>query len=378
MRYGDCARLFAVIHKVALCVERRVLADDLHRVLGRADSAVRAQTVEHRTGDIVGLGVEILVHIQRQTGDVIDYPDGEMTLGLRLRQFVQGGLGHCRRVLLGRQAVAAAYDFRRRQILRPGFDQGGDDVLIHGLADRARLLGAVEHGDGAHAARQRRDEGFGVERPVQPHGQEAHFLTARGEGPDRFAGSADAGTHLHQHPLGIGGALVIEQPVVTMGEHREPVHGLLHDARYRHIEQVARFARLEKHVRILRRAAQHGLVRVERARAMRRDQFFVDQLAHLFLEQQLELVYLVAGAKSVEKMHERNARTQCRHLRDHGHVLRLLHAGGGEHGPAGGPRGHHVAVVAEDGQRVGGHSARRDVEHRGRKFARDLEHVGEH
>ena len=301
-----------------------------------------------------------------------------MALGLRLLQFVQGRFGHGRRVLLGGQAVAAADDFRRRHILGPRLDQGGDNVLIQGLAYRARFFGAVEHCDRAHAARQRRDERLRVEWPVEAHGQQAHFLAAGDQGPHRFARRAHAGAHLHQHPLGVGGALVIKQPVLAIGEFGEPVHAFLHDARHRQIERVARFTRLEKHIRILRRAAQHGLVRVERARAMRRDQFLVDQLAHIRFEQELNFVHFVAGAKAVEEMHERQARTQRRHLRDHGHVLCFLHAGGGEHGPAGRSRSHHVAVIAEDGQRVRGQGARRDVENCGRKFARDLEHVGEH
>ena len=36
---------------------------------------------------------------------------------------------------------------------------------------------------------------------------------------------------------------------------------------------------------------------------------------------------------------------------------------------------HDIAVVAEDGQRVRGQRARGDVEHGGREFAGDLEHV---
>ena len=111
---------------------------------------------------------------------------------------------------------------------------------------------------------------------------------------------------------------------------------------------------------------------------MRRHQFLVNQCAHVFLKQEVDFVDFMAGAETVEEMHERQARFQRRHLRDHGHVLRFLHTGGGEQGPAGGAGGHHIAVIAEDGQRVGGQCARRDMEHRGREFAGDLEHIGQH
>ena len=40
--------------------------------------------------------------------------------------------------------------------------------------------------------------------------------------------------------------------------------------------------------------------------------------------------------------------------------------------------GHHVLVVAEDRQRLGGDGAGRDMEHRRGQLAGDLEHVGQH
>jgi hypothetical protein len=36
--------------------------------------------------------------------------------------------------------------------------QGGDDIQIEGLAAGARLLGALEHGDGLDGLRKRRQE----------------------------------------------------------------------------------------------------------------------------------------------------------------------------------------------------------------------------
>ena len=41
-------------------------------------------------------------------------------------------------------------------------------------------------------------------------------------------------------------------------------------------------------------------------------------------------------------------------------------------------RAHHVAVVTEDGERLGGKGAGGDVEDRAGEFARDLVHVGDH
>ena len=75
-----------------------------------------------------------------------------------------------------------------------------------------------------------------------------------------------ARTHEHDHALGLGMARVIEEVILAAGELGEPLHGLFHDPRAAVIERIARLARLEEHVRVLRRAAQHRLVGRERAR----------------------------------------------------------------------------------------------------------------
>ena len=53
------------------------------------------------------------------TGHVVGYADRKMPLGLRLAEFFESGLGHCRRVFLGRQAVPAPDDFGCRKVVRP-------------------------------------------------------------------------------------------------------------------------------------------------------------------------------------------------------------------------------------------------------------------
>ncbi len=65
-------------------------------------------------------------------------------------------------------------------------------------------------------------------------------------------------------------------------------------------------------------------------------------------------------------------------MRDHGKILRFLHGSGTEHGPAGGARRHHVAVIAKDGKRLRRDRTRRDMKNGRRQLARDLVHVGDH
>lgn len=47
-------------------------------------------------------------------------------------------------------------------------------------------------------------------------------------------------------------------------------------------------------------------------------------------------------------------RFECGGLGDERKIHYLLDGAGGEHGEAGRADGHHVAVIAEDGQRLGG------------------------
>ena len=92
----------------------------------------------------------------------------------------------------------------------------------------------------------------------------------------------------------------------------------------------------------------------------------------------LDLVDLVRGPEAVEEVEERDPCLEGRRLGDQGEVLHFLHGVGAEHGPAGGPGGHDVALVAEDRQAVGGQSSRGDVEDRRGQLAGDLVHVGNH
>ena len=63
---------------------------------------------------------------------------------------------------------------------------------------------------------------------------------------------------------------------------------------------------------------------------------------------------------------------------DQGKVVGFLDRASGQHRPARRPGMHHVAVVAEDRQRVGCESSSRDVDDRGGQLAGDLEHVRDH
>ena len=86
----------------------------------------------------------------------------------------------------------------------------------------------------------------------------------------------------------------------------------------------------------------------------------------------------MGGAEAVEEMQEGQGALYGGKVGHRRQVHDLLGIGGGKHGEAGAPAGHHVAVVAEDVQGVGGHGAGGDMDDAGELFPGDLEHVGDH
>ena len=258
------------------------------------------------------------------------------------------------------------------------FGEGGDDVAIERLAGGAGFLGAVEDGDGFHGRGDGGDEGFDGEGPEQADFEQADLLAGGEHGFHRLVRHFRAGAHHDDDALGIGRADVIEQVVLAAGDPGELVHRVLHDGGGGQVVGIAGFARLEVDVGILRGAADDGTVGRERARAVGEHQVLVDHGAHVVGGKLLDLGDFVRGAEAVEEVQEGDARFQGGGLGDQRHVHDFLHRVRGEHAEAGGARGHHVAVVAEDGERLGGQGAGGDVEHRAGEFAGDLVHVGDH
>ena len=82
---------------------------------------------------------------------------------------------------------------------------------------------------------------------------------------DRLAYRAGARAHQHDHPIGVGRAVVVDEVVLAAGQRGEAVHRRLHDVGHARVERVARLAGLEEHVGVLRAAAQHRAVGVEPA-----------------------------------------------------------------------------------------------------------------
>ena len=98
-------------------------------------------------------------------------------------------------------------------------------------------------------------------------GSQIYFVSDRGGSPQIYrvpAGGGEATVHQHDHALGLGVAVVVEQPVAAAGETAETIHRGLHDRRHRLVEAVRRFAGLEKSVGVVGGAAHHRVLRRKR------------------------------------------------------------------------------------------------------------------
>ncbi len=382
VRDGDGARLLRVVHEVALREVVRLLADDLDRVLVRAHGAVGAEAVEegaHRAGR---LDVELRVPRERRVRHVVHDADREVVLRFRFRELVEDGLHHARRELLGRKAVAAAQDERLvgegKRVAAARFDERGHDVEIERIADRARLLRPVEDGERLHGLRERREERRNVERPEEPHLQDADFLALGDEMLDGLVGRFGARAHEDDDARRLGMADVVEEVVRAPRELREAVHLRLHVPRAREVVDVSRLARLEERVGVLRAAAEDRAVRGEAAAPVLGDRLLVEHRQEILVRQLFDLRDLVRGAEPVEEVEKGDPRLQARGLRDDREVVRFLDRVGREEREPRLAAGHGVGVVAEDGERVRRDRPRGHVHHERRQLARDLVHVRNH
>ena len=108
VRDGHRARLLRVIDKVALRKIVGFLADDLDRVLVRADGAIRAEADKHAAAHVGRLEIEVAVVGQRGAGDIVEDADGEMIPRRGAAEVVEHGPRHARGKFLRAESVAAA------------------------------------------------------------------------------------------------------------------------------------------------------------------------------------------------------------------------------------------------------------------------------
>ena len=100
VRDRDAAGLFGVVLEISLNVFVGMVADDLDRVLVRADRSVAAESPELAGNRSGSRGIRAGLFFERKSGHVVNYADREVSLRLVLRKiFVNREDGRRRGIL---------------------------------------------------------------------------------------------------------------------------------------------------------------------------------------------------------------------------------------------------------------------------------------
>ena len=375
MGYRETAGLLGVVGEVALRVHVGVVADDLDAVLVRADRTVGTETEELAGDRAFRRGVHERTHREAGERDVVDDTDREVILGLVLIEVIIDSLDHRGREFLAAETVASADDL---DAAATRFTERGHDVLIQRFAEGAGLLGAVEDCDLLAGCRDRFEELVCRERTVQTDLDETELLALAVQVVDRLFRNVCAAAHDDENFLRIGCADIVEEVIVTARDLADLVHIMLNDLGDLGVVIVRCFTVLEIDVRVLRRTAEVRMIRVHCARTERCDRIAIEELIHVCIVDELDLLDFMRRTEAIEEMAERNGRLDCGKMRDQRKVHDFLYGSGCEERKARLTARHYVAVIAEDGEcmcceRTGGY-----VEYAGEQLAADFVHVGDH
>ena len=108
------------------------------------------------------------------------------------------------------------------------------------------------------------------------------------------------------------------------------------------------------------------------------DSVHVNHLGQIVIVPDLDLLDLVRGPEAVEEVDKGHPALDGGQVGHSAQIHDLLHAALGQHGKAGLAAGHHVGVITEDVQALGGHGTGGDVEHARQQLTGDLVHIGDH
>lgn len=219
---------------------------------------------------------------------------------------------------------------------------------------------------------------LGAEGTVEVDIDQTDLLAFRGQIVDGFLSGLGDRAHGDDNAVGLGMAVVVEEPVFAAGYARDLVHIFLDDGGNGVIVAVRGLAVLEEHVGILGHAAVYGSVGVESAVAEGCESLLVDERGQGLGVDLFDFLDLMGGSETVEEVDERNAALYGCEMGDAGQIHNLLDAAFGEHGEAGLANRHDVLMVAENRKGMAGEGARADVKHTWEQLAGNLIHVGNH
>ena len=133
--------------------------------------------------------------------------------------------------------------------------------MVKRFTQRARLFGAVEHGNLANGFRQDVGEGFHVERQETAHFDQANLLALGYQVFDEFVHGVTGRAHHDHNALGIGVTNVVKQVVLATGEFGKLVELCLQDTGDGIVVLVDGLPTLEIDIRVLSGTTQDRMIR---------------------------------------------------------------------------------------------------------------------
>ncbi len=160
--------------------------------------------------------------------------------------------------------------------------------------------------------------------------------------------------------------VIFKRLIFPARRRRKIVHRLFDVVINRVIPRVCRLAGLEVGVRVSRGPADHRVLRIQRAGAMGIDIRLWQQIQKGVVCQRNDFIDLVRGAETIKEMNKRYATLKGCNVRNQREVLCFLYAAGAEHGATGLAHGHHVGMIAKNGEGVRGYGTGSNVQNKGR------------
>ena len=166
--------------------------------------------------------------------------------------------------------------------------------------------------------------------------------------------------------------MVIKEVMLASRDLREIGHGFLDERGQRFVVLVGGFLRLEVDVRILRRAANDRVIRVQRTRTELIQGIPVEEFRKIVKVDDLDLLNLMRRAE------ERHAPLDGDEMRDSSEIHDLLHARLTQHRAARLARCHDIALIAENIQGGSRQSTGAHMEDTGKELTGNLVEVRDH
>ena len=375
---GHCqtAGLLGVVVKVTLCVHIGVVADDLDGVLVCADGTVRTEAPELAGLRACRCGIRVLVCFEGQVRNIVHDADGELLLRIVALFHVAVNSDDVSRLrILGAEAVTTGENLSTAELRAVDSSQ---NVKVQRLADGARLLRSVEHGDGLNGFRKHVKQVLCNERSVKVNLNKANLLAGCYEVIDNLFDGLTDRAHSDDDLLRIRSAIVVEGLVIGADLLVDLVHVIDNGLRNRIVVLVASLTSLEEDIAVLCLAAENRVLRIQSVSSELVYGIPVEHLAEILVVPYFDLLNLMRGTEAVEEVQERNLAVDSGKVSHSAEVHNFLRAVGAQHCITGLAACIDVGMVTEDVQSVGSNAASRNVDNARQQLAGHLVHVRDH